>query len=53
MKTELLQIIPLIISKLNTAREKRGLINVLGPIIRSITGNLVTEDAAQYNKILN
>lgn len=48
-----MQINPLLTNKINSVREKRGLVNALGSIIRSITGNLDAEDAAKYDKILN
>lgn len=39
--------------KYNINREKRGLINGLGSIIKSLTGNLDEEDAERYDRAIN
>lgn len=40
-------------NKLNYNRKKRGLINGLGTIVKSITGNLDSSDEERFNRILN
>lgn len=49
----MLQINPSVKLNAGTSRKKRGLINALGSISRAIPGNLDSQEAERYDKIIN